>query len=229
LTHCFVCGKKLRKFDALRGLVDWHTEVFCLGCLVKWVPEEKERSISKLYEDGDPVPLFIIPDVQTPDPKEKKDKTLVPVHKGNIFRGHLVFTNKGVYFVQLYEFNENAPPSDSEYQLLGAVLGGFVGRYIGRKIDEKVQKTSEKHQINIQTGWKRIEKETQASKDLRSLLQKGCNVLSYRKESILSINYDQKKGLEIRATGKSPPQVFFKVNEEVYKQVEPMIVEYLAN
>jgi hypothetical protein len=182
-----------------------------------------------LCEGGDPVPLFMIPDVQTPDPTEKEDKTLAPIQKGNIFRGHLVFTNKGVYFVQLYEFREKAPTSDPEYEVLGAVLGSWVGGYIGRKIDDKVQKTSEKHQMNIKAAWKRIEEEAEASKDLKALLQKGHTVLPYRKEYIVSISYDPKKGLEIRATGKSPAQVFFKVNEEVYKQVEPMIKEYLVN
>jgi hypothetical protein len=174
----------------------------------------------------------MIPDVQTPDPTEKGNKNLSRSEKGNIFRGHLIFTNKGVYFVQLYEFREKRAAdlltSDSNYTILGFILGGVVGGYIGRKIDEKVQKPSEKHQTNIQAAWKRVEEETQASKDLKALLEKGHSVLPYRKESIVSISFDSKKGLEIRATGKSPPQVFFMVTEEAYKKTEPMIKEYLA-
>jgi hypothetical protein len=227
LTKCFVCGKDLRKYDALRGIVDWHPEGFCLKCLIKWNPEEKQRSISKLCEGGEPVPFFMIPDVLTPDPIENDDKNLAPFQKGNIFRGHLVFTNKGIYFVQLYEFRKNALPPDEEVAILGALFGGFLGRYIGQRIDAKIQKTSEKHEKDIATSWARFEEEAQASKDLMALLQKGHAVLSYRKDSIVSISYNSKKGFEIKATGKSPKQVFFMVNEEAYKQIEPMIKEYM--
>jgi hypothetical protein len=97
MTKCFVCGKGLKKNDSMRGIVVWHLEAFCLKCLIQWREAEKQRSISVLYEGGDPIPLFIIPGVQTPDPTEQKDNRFVLTIKGNIFFGPLIFTNRGIY------------------------------------------------------------------------------------------------------------------------------------
>jgi hypothetical protein len=152
--------------------------------------------------------------------------------------------------VQLYEFREKAvwdgwdffedcpvglnskePPRPNEPFMFTSISKIWEYYDVEKKwrADRNLRKVIErdKHQESVNSCKERAEEEAQNSKELQTLLQKGHIVLSYRKESIASISYTAEKGIEIRANEKAPAQVFFKIKEEAYHQVEPMIKDYL--
>jgi hypothetical protein len=209
MANCYLCGKKLGFGSSIPRVASGQKMDFCLKCVIQWDEEQKQKALSSLHEGGDPIPFFTLQNITTQDPSQKD----------YMFVGHLVFMNKGICFVKLSEFSKKASRS-------GIGLGGLALGIIGdRWIDQKIANRSPEHQEKIRSAYRHAEQ--MGSGTLEELLQKGRSFLFFPKQSIAAISYEQKRGLIVK-TKYQQCETYFELVPEAYKQVEPLIAEYMG-
>ena len=129
MKQCYLCNKKLRFRDKVKFM---DQERFCESCATIWPQKRKENAISLLYAGDDPNEIFRIKRVITPDSDIGTKKTLV---------GDLIFTDKGVCFLQLVDLKDPKPSPTA------ASLGVIGGIAVELQIKE-AQKKQEYKQID---------------------------------------------------------------------------------
>ncbi len=99
MDYCYLCKKEVSFWKSNKVKLD--NLLFCENCAnERWPKERKQKMLSIIYEGTPPIEFTRIEKVTTEDPNIKK----------TILMGHLFFTNKGICFAEL-----------AQYELVGLV------------------------------------------------------------------------------------------------------------
>lgn len=156
--------------------------------------------ISTLFEGGDPVEIFTIPRVTTPDPDNPGRDLLL---------GYLTFTNRTVYFAQIAESKSVDVEVGGTFGFVGAAAEALIKAEQKKRAEDKI--------------WAQ---EIKGSRNFRGILEKADRLIVFPKETIIDVEYSRLFGLKIKT--RSDWQGFWlEGKEKTYRSLEPKIKEYL--
>jgi hypothetical protein len=117
MARCHSCRKWLGigLFSRWENM-DGHS--FCRTCAPTYEQQRRQATLDALLQDGGPELVFAIPNVRVADPDKPRGRALLV--------GDLVFTDKGVCFVQVAKATRADPGWGLMFGLVGAAIATAV-------------------------------------------------------------------------------------------------------
>lgn len=198
MSQCYNCQKKLGVFERS---VKYGPERMphCVPCAIM---KEKQEAMASLFEGGEPKRIFRIPNVFFTDTYDRQLRTRLI--------GDLLFLDKAVCFVQIFQYQGSSNTTAFMFGLIGAIIAGSQ--------EKKARKNAMEQVEMIQRNF--------ATTSLREIIERAPRIIYFPKSSITEMKFSSWFG-GFRIKSLYNNQVFNMENgKKTYKEYEDKIREY---